>query len=85
MNNQLIKYYYLQQCDDDPSSDDEDDMNVDDDVYGITTVVNLSEKKVCTHFAPFFLCLFCLRIMKHSFFSPEHGVCESVALIIERT
>lgn len=45
----LIKQNYIgsvvKQCDDDPESDDEDDMNVDDDVYGITSVVNLTEKK----------------------------------------
>ena len=35
----------VKQCDDDPDSDEEDDMNVDDDVFGITTVVNLTDKK----------------------------------------
>ncbi|KAJ1522831.1 hypothetical protein ONE63_001982 [Megalurothrips usitatus] len=45
----IIKQNYVgsvvKQCDDDPDSDDDDDMNVDDDVYGITTVVNLTEKR----------------------------------------
>lgn len=39
----------MQQCDDDPDSDEDDDMNVDDDVYGITTVINLTEKRVISN------------------------------------
>lgn len=46
----IIKQNYvgsvIKQCDDNPDSDEEEeDMNVDDDVYGVTTVVNLTEKK----------------------------------------
>lgn len=45
----IIKQNYVgsvvKQCDDDPDSDEDEDMNVDDDVYGITTVLNLTEKR----------------------------------------
>ncbi|XP_034256423.1 protein BCCIP homolog [Thrips palmi] len=47
----IIKQNYVgsvvKQCDDNPDSDDDDDdsMNVDDDVFGITTVINLTDKR----------------------------------------